>query len=103
MTQLGGNGGFGNIFQVGVDGSGYQDLFDFTNPSDGGEPTGDLTLSGGTLFGMATNFGANGFGTVFALPLPSPTPEPATLALLGAAAAIALVSFRMRRVRRGRE
>ena len=94
----------GEIFSVGIDGSGYQDLYDFTDGADGSRPYGDLTLSGGTLFGMTSNGGSlnmNSFGngTVFALTLP--TPEPGTLALVGCGAA-ALVSYRWRRRRRKR-
>jgi uncharacterized repeat protein (TIGR03803 family) len=105
MTQQGGSYGDGNIFSVGIDGSEYQDLHDFTKGSDGAYPYGGLTLSGGTLFGMAAGGGiisaqdSGGYGTVFALALPTPTPEPGTLALVGAAA-VALVSFRWRRSRR---
>jgi uncharacterized repeat protein (TIGR03803 family) len=91
-TVYGGSSGDGNIFSVGIDGSGYQDLYDFSDGSDGGNPHGYLTLSGGTLFGMS-------FATVFALTLPAPTPEPGTLALVVVGAA-ALVSYRWRRMRR---
>ncbi len=78
MTSEGGVDGHGNIFSVGIDGSGYQDLYDFTYGTDGGYPLGDLLDSGGTLFGMTNQRGANYSGTVFAFTLP--TPEPGTLA-----------------------
>ncbi len=98
-TLLGGADGDGNIFSVGIDGSGYQNLYSFTGGADGGLPQGDLTLSGGTLFGTTSRDGANGYGTVFALALPAtPIPEPGTLALLGAAA-VALAVYRWRRLR----
>ncbi len=97
MTFGGGVHGFGNIFSVGIDGSGYEDLYDFTAGEDCGFPQGDLLASGGTLFGMASQGGPIGHGTVFALTLP--TPEPGTLALVVAGAA-ALVSYRWRRRRR---
>ena len=83
VTVSGGANADGNIFSVGIDGTGYRDLYDFTGGTDGGFPVADLTLSGGTLFGMTNGGGTNGDGTVFALALP-PTPEPGTLALLGA-------------------
>jgi uncharacterized repeat protein (TIGR03803 family) len=101
MTTRGGANGWGNIFGVGIDGSGYDDLYDFTDGADGAGPSGDLTLSGGTLFGMTQAGGANSRGTVFALALPVPTPEPGTLALVGAGA-VAIVSYRWRRGRRTR-
>ncbi len=101
MTNQGGADGYGNIFSVGIDGSGYDDLYDFTGGTDGGNPYGDLTFSGGALFGMTSQGGANGDGTVFALTLPTPTPEPGTLALV-AAAAVAYSAYRWRRMRRAK-
>lgn len=59
MTLDGGVDGYrwGNIFSFGIDGSNYQDLYDFTGGTDGAYPHGDLTLSGGTLFGMTSEGG----------------------------------------------
>jgi uncharacterized repeat protein (TIGR03803 family) len=94
MTFQGGRYADGNIFSVGIDGSSYYDLYDFTRGSDGAFPEGDLTLSGGTLFGIASEGGIDNNGTVFALALP--VPEPGTLALAGSAAAGAL-AYRWRR------
>ncbi len=99
MTPFGGVYNEGNIFSVGINGSGYEDLYDFTGGTDGGDPYGDLLASGGTLFGMASSGGANGDGTVFALTGVLPTPEPGTLALAGAGATALLVSYRWRRMR----
>jgi len=101
-TVLGGVKGWGNLFSVGIDGSGYQDLYDFTGGADGGWPIGDLTLSGGTLFGTTSNGnGSTRFGTIFAFTLPTPTPEPGTLALVGGGAAGLLAcAWRRRRKRR---
>ena len=76
MTAYGGVHGDGNIFSVGINGSGYQDLYDFTGGADGADPEGDLLASGGTLFGLTSAGGVNGDGTVFALVVP----EPGTLA-----------------------
>ena len=103
MTPDGGVHGHGNIFSVGINGTGYQDLYDFGGGADGARPFGDLTLSGGTLFGM-TALGGNlplnggfGDGTVFALVVP----EPCALALAGAAAAVLVANrWRKRRSRR---
>ena len=94
-TDGGGVNHRGNIFSVGIDGSDYQDLYSFTGgTADEGGPEGDLTLSGGTLFGMTPLPDAGrGYGTVFAFVLPTPTPEPGTLAFAGVAA-VALVAYR---------
>ena len=74
VTYQGGAYGYGNIFSVGIDGSGYQNLYSFTGGTDGAYPEGDLTLSGGTLFGTTSVGGIaqgyDGQGTVFALGLP---------------------------------
>jgi uncharacterized repeat protein (TIGR03803 family) len=98
-TGRGGTHSAGNIFSVGIDGSGFQDLYDFTGGTDGLHPETGLALSGGTLFGVTSGGGANNFGTVYAFALPAPTPEPGTLALLGVAATAIQLS-RRRRVRR---
>jgi uncharacterized repeat protein (TIGR03803 family) len=94
MTRDGGAFGFGNIFSVGIDASHYDDLHDFTGGPDGGDPYGDLTLSGGTLFGVTNR-------TIFTIDLTTPTPEPGTLALAGSAAALLVANrWRKRRSRR---
>ena len=74
MTLEGGVHGYGTVFGVGINGSGCEDLYDFTGGTDGGYPYGDLLASGGTLFGMTSEVGeatAIGDGTVFALTLPA--------------------------------
>ncbi len=67
MTESGGTGAIGNVFSVNTDGSGLTNLFSFdmTNPTDGCEPWGSLTLSGTTLFGMTEEGGANNYGNIF--------------------------------------
>ena len=66
MTAYGGVNGIGNIFSIGSDGSDYQNLYSFTPSGTGGSfPTGDLTPSGGTLFGMTAYGGASSDGTLF--------------------------------------
>ncbi len=104
-TLGGGANGLGTIFSVGTDGSGFQNLYSFNRGASGYEPLGDLTLSGGTLFGMTSQGGnqslnnGQGYGTVFALALPAPTPEPGSLALASTGAA-AVVTYRCWRRRR---
>jgi hypothetical protein len=104
LTAMGGTHGLGNILSVGIDGSDYQDLYDFSGGTSGAYPWGSLTLSGGTLFGLTSDQEiANSNGTIFAYTLPTLTPEPCTLALAGVAAAVLLGANRWwtRRPRRG--
>ena len=96
MTYIGGAHNEGTVFSVGMDGSDYEDLYDFTGLGDGGNPQGSLIISGNTLYGMALSGGSNRLGTVFSLTVP----EPRALALFSVAGA-AVVSYRWRR--RGRE
>ncbi|MGA2029223.1 MAG: choice-of-anchor tandem repeat GloVer-containing protein, partial [Verrucomicrobiota bacterium] len=86
-TQYGGTNGFGTVFAVNTNGTGFTNLYSFTiayqaggislgtegplriivTNSDGANPSGGLTLSGSTLYGTAGNGGGSGFGTVFAI------------------------------------
>ncbi len=69
MTEVGGTGGFGTIFQINTSGAGYQVLYSFAGyPNDGYYPLSSLTLSGSTLYGMTRTGGgggAYGLGTIF--------------------------------------
>lgn len=71
-TTAGGSGGSGTIFSLNTDGTGFATLHSFgaisyyTN-SDGSAPVTELTLSGGTLYGAASDGGGDESGTVFAL------------------------------------
>ncbi len=88
LTADGGSSGYGNVFSIGTDGSKFESLLSFSGTGGaypGAYPFGDLTLIGGTLFGMTAQGGANNDGTVFALT----TPEPSTLTL----SVIAVVGF----------
>jgi len=69
--------GYGNVFAVSTDGTGFTNLHSFTAPhtnssgvytnSDGAEPDAGLILSGSTLYGTANYGGSSGRGTVFAV------------------------------------
>jgi uncharacterized repeat protein (TIGR03803 family) len=67
MTSLGGsNGGDGTIFQINTDGTGYAVLHGFGYSDNGGvTPEGSLTISGTTLYGMASGGGAGSYGAIF--------------------------------------
>lgn len=66
-TQNGGAYGFGTIFRVNPDGSGYAKVYDFTGAADGGAPQGKLILGGNMLYGSASAGGASNYGTIFAI------------------------------------
>jgi uncharacterized repeat protein (TIGR03803 family) len=62
----GGSSGYGTVFRVNADATGFTNLHSFTSGSDGGGPSG-LLLSGNTLYGAAGGGGSLGSGTVFSL------------------------------------
>jgi len=71
-TSAGGNYGYGTVFEVSPSTSGWTEkiLHHFELESDGGVPYAGLVLTGGILYGAATEGGAggsNGGGTVFKL------------------------------------
>jgi uncharacterized repeat protein (TIGR03803 family) len=69
--------GYGVVFMLNTDGSGYTVLKDFTG-SDGGLPSARLALAGNTLYGTTQSGGSSynatnaGYGVVFELSLPFP-------------------------------
>ena len=70
MTRDGGSLGYGVIFAMNADGSGYTVLHNFgTTPGDGKAPYGSLILShdGTMLYGMTSDGGWFGLGTVFGI------------------------------------
>jgi uncharacterized repeat protein (TIGR03803 family) len=69
-AAYGGTNGYGTLFAVNTDGTGFRLLhtFDF---SDGSLPFGALTLSGNRAYGTTVSGGTNGAGTIFAITLPS--------------------------------
>ena len=72
-AQDGGTNGFGTVFKLNLDGTGFTNLHSFTavfgplyTNSEGVRPSG-LVLAGNTLYGTAVVGGTNGNGTVFKL------------------------------------
>jgi uncharacterized repeat protein (TIGR03803 family) len=62
----GGNSGYGTVFAVKTDGTGFTALHSFAR-NDGAYPYAGLVLSGNTLYGTTASGGSFGNGTVFAL------------------------------------
>jgi uncharacterized repeat protein (TIGR03803 family) len=74
-TSMGGSSDNGTVFALNVDGTGFRTLYrfpatsgypDYTN-SGGAWPDAGLILSGNTLYGVTTEGGTGGSGTVFSL------------------------------------
>ena len=65
-TAYGGGANNGTVFAININGTGFTNLFSFTNASSGSDPAGVLILSGKTLYGT-TSGGNASFGTVFAI------------------------------------
>jgi len=75
-TVYGTTGGWGTVFSVNKDGTGFTNIYNFTPPSgpyitnsDGAFPATRLLLSGTTLYGTTENGGSSGDGTIFAISL----------------------------------
>jgi uncharacterized repeat protein (TIGR03803 family) len=65
-TGNGGDPNAGGIFKINTDGSGFQILRNFTGGlSDGYGPAGGLTIVGSSLYGVTSDGGTYGVGTVF--------------------------------------
>ena len=96
MTPGGGTAGLGTIFEMGLDGTGYDVLHSFVGgANDGSMPQGDLTFDGTALYGMTVQGGTSNVGVIFSIAVP----EPSSLALL-TTAAIAGAVFARRRLKR---
>lgn len=55
----------GTVFSLNMDGTGRQDIYQFTGGADGSFPFGGLVVNGNTLFGTTAYGGISGNGTVF--------------------------------------
>ena len=68
-TQHGGISGYGTVFAINTDGTGFTNLFNNFNATftNGVIPAGGVILSGGTFYGSTYGGGLKGGGTVFAL------------------------------------
>ena len=85
-TANGGDNDMGTVFVININGNNYQRLYSFggqANNGDGSKPIDNVILVNGWLYGMTTEGGANGQGTVFKVspiagrsPTPAPRPTP---------------------------
>lgn len=66
-ANWGGISNYGTVFAINTDGSGFTVLHSFSGGSEGAGPSGDLLLSGNTLYGTTAGGGSSSNGTVFAL------------------------------------
>jgi uncharacterized repeat protein (TIGR03803 family) len=68
MSSSGGSKGYGTIYVVGTDGSGFSVLHGFSNSPDGGTPEGGMVDSeNGKVIGMAASGGTRGYGVAFSM------------------------------------
>src|ERR1035437_672351 len=66
-AKIGGSSGYGTVFAVNTDDTGFTNLHSFSGGSDGVNPYAGLILSGNILYGTAGYGGSSGAGTVFAV------------------------------------
>ena len=64
-TSEGGRGGYGTVFKVNTDGTGFTNLYYFKGGSDGINPYGGVVVVGGTVYGSTTAGGTGIAGTVY--------------------------------------
>ena len=66
-TANGGSADAGTVFAVTTDGTGFTNLYSFTDGNDGAYPAAGLVLSGNSLYGTTSSGGSEYGGTVFAI------------------------------------
>lgn len=77
-TSSGGSVGFGTVFAINTDGTGFNNLHTFGGgyPQDGSNPKGSLIFSGSSLYGTTSYGGTFNEGTIFCVSLgASPAPQ----------------------------
>ena len=79
-TMNGGTWGWGTVFALGTDGSGFTTLHSF-NAVDGAYPLAKMLLSGNTLYGTTSGNLFTNWGTVFSLWLGVAPPQPPQLTI----------------------
>jgi uncharacterized repeat protein (TIGR03803 family) len=64
-AESGGTNGFGTVFAINTNSTGFTNLYNFTGGDDGANPYAGLLLVGSTLYGTASAGGTNGTGVLF--------------------------------------
>src|SRR6185503_7530473 len=59
--------GYGTIFKLNTDGTGFSNLYEFAQGASGTQPAAGLLLSGSALYGTTPHTSGSGGGTVFKL------------------------------------
>jgi uncharacterized repeat protein (TIGR03803 family) len=77
-----GGWGYGAIFKVNTDGTGYETIYNFSqgfvdSPQGGAQPAQNMVLSGNTFYSTTLSGGISGNGTVFSLSVPITPLQPA--------------------------
>ena len=65
MTMSSATNGFGAIFKIGRNGTGFKKLLDFDGVNNGAFSMGSLTLVDSTIYGMTSLGGSRNYGTFF--------------------------------------
>ncbi|MBA3045437.1 MAG: right-handed parallel beta-helix repeat-containing protein [Candidatus Thermoplasmatota archaeon] len=66
MTSEGGTNNLGTVFRINTDGTGYAVMHNFAGgTADGSYPYGGVTVQGSDIWGMTSNGGIKGNGTIF--------------------------------------
>jgi len=68
-AYAGGPSGYGTIFEINTNGSGFISLLSFDADNNGANPAGGLALSNNILYGTTQSGGSGGDGTIFAVNL----------------------------------
>ncbi len=66
-SEYGGSFGFGTVFSLNTNGTGFTNIYSFTGGNDGAYPVSGMILSGGVLFGSAYEGGSADAGTLFSV------------------------------------
>lgn len=66
-AQAGGSSGYGTVFSLNTDGTGFTNLHTFSGGGGGDYPWNGMVLSGSTLYGSTADAPGPGLGTIFAI------------------------------------